>query len=284
MDVESNPGPPSRTPWENISLCNVNIRSIKKPGRFEAAKLALAGKHDIIAMTETWLLPEHEDKDLELPGYVGPYRLDRPAGHGGVMAWVSDSIVSKRRKDLEISVHETMWLDLTIKNTKILLAVVYRQQDGDYALNYWDKLQETYDKAKASGVSKILLTGDFNADVKTNIPAGNALFNFLTLNHLTQHVQEPTRVTPEAASILDLVITNHSSLISGIRVESPVHTNDHRTVIGLLNLKVPKVKSYKREMWEFKGTNFDQFRDSLEHNDWSDCLNSENIDEACSLT
>jgi hypothetical protein len=44
-----------------------------------------------------------------------------------------------------------------------------------------------------------------------------------------------------------------------MRVEAPVHDNDHRTVIGDLNLTVPKLKAYKHEMWNFQNTNFEQF-------------------------
>ena len=281
MDVEKNPGPRLNTLIGNVNICNANIRSIGKEGRFEAACLALSGKFEIITMTESWLHPEHLDSEYEIPGYVGPFRLDRPFGHGGVIAWVVESIITKRRLDLEVPVHETMWLEMNIRNTKILLAVCYRQQEGDYARDYWAKLQSTYDNAKDSGIGKILLIGDFNADPKTNLTAGNALFNFLTINHLSQHITEPTRITPEVSSTLDLLISNHLYLVEGTKVEAPVHTNDHRTISGMLKLKIPKPHAYKREMWDFKHGNFDQFRASLDENNWDTCLETDDIDVAC---
>ena len=88
------------------------------------------------------------------------------------------------------------------------------------------------------------------------------------LNYLTQHVTELTQITPEVSSILDLVIINQATLISGMRVEAPVHDNDHRTVIGDLNLTVPKLKAYKHEMWNFQNTNFEQFLASLSDNNY----------------
>ena len=76
-----NPGPNTG----NLKICNVNIRSLNaepsgpfKLSRFSAFKNALAGNYDIITATETWLKPDHPSQNYALPGYSGPYRLDRP--------------------------------------------------------------------------------------------------------------------------------------------------------------------------------------------------------------
>ena len=101
MDIEKNPGPDR---GEAVNICNMNLRSInakaRYPGgltRFEAFRNAVVGSYDIVTATETWLTPEHPDDDYRLDGFQGPFRLDRPdgTGHGGVAAWVNDSLISR---------------------------------------------------------------------------------------------------------------------------------------------------------------------------------------------
>ena len=100
-DIEINPGPKD---FADITICNVNIRSLNaksrhghKLTRFEAFKNALAGKYDIITATETWLNADHDSSNYDLPGYTGPFRLDRPDGsaYGGVAAWVIGTLAAK---------------------------------------------------------------------------------------------------------------------------------------------------------------------------------------------
>jgi hypothetical protein len=127
MDIEKNPGPTDDT--YDIKVCNLNIRSLNaKPRtvgmlpRFDAFKLALAGTYDIITATESWLKTEHLDSDFTIPGYIGPYRRDRPhgRGYGGVIAWVADNMVSKRRVDLEEPDHESLWFEVGNRERKCL--------------------------------------------------------------------------------------------------------------------------------------------------------------------
>ena len=63
------------------------------------------------------------------------------------------------------------------------------------AVSFWDDLQLALDLAKQSGIDNILLTGDLNADAKTNPCHHRRLQLFATSNHMTKHVNEPTRIT-----------------------------------------------------------------------------------------
>ena len=285
-DIEVNPGPSDRN---DITLCNVNIRSLNAKARgnynisrFTAFTNALAGHFDIITATETWLTPEHPSADYIIPGYTGPYRLDRPdgSGHGGVAAWVANTLSVKRMTQLEEHDHETMWLMVNNKEKQVLIAVSYRQQRGTYAPTYWDKLQTGLDKAVASKIPNIILVGDFNAD-PGNKTEFDKLADFLSINNLFQHIREPTRVTQENSSILDLIITNLPSLVSRAGVQGPVHENDHNTIYGTINMRIVRRQTFVREMWDFKNANFDLFREELGNVDWEECLNLDDIDDVC---
>jgi hypothetical protein len=276
MDVHPHPGP---THLDQMNICHLNIRSLNADKRLGACVTQLADEYDIITMSETWLDEDDIPEIYAIPGYTGPYRLDRTLQRGGgVLAWVRDTIVVKVRPDLHQDRLETLWLELLIPKHKLLLAICYRQQDGQYSDNYWTKLQQSYDLAKATGITNIILIGDFNADISTNRPAGLAKDAFLAINHLSQHINEPTRYHHNTGSVLDLIITNKQSLIKGAEVIAPVHLNDHCTIAGVIDLPMTRPKSYKRRMWSYKTANFDHFRTKLNEVDWEECLASDDPD------
>jgi hypothetical protein len=286
MDVERHPGPV----LSNITICHVNIRSLNaqprqrgRLPRFIEFKNALAGTYDVITASETWLTSDHLDSDFDLPGYSGPFRVDRSddSGHVGVAAWVIDTLITERRFDLEQKDHETLWLAISNKESCILLAVSYRQKRGKYAPDFWSKLGASYDLAVATKVPNIVLVGDFNADQGYEKEAYDILVEFMALNNLHQHVREPTRVTATTASMLDLIITNLPRLVNNVGVGALVHENDHRTIFGTLNLKTIKRQTFTRDMWNFKSADFDKFREELDQTDWEPCFESDNIDEIC---
>jgi hypothetical protein len=290
MDIEKNPGPVIQAQDRNIRLCNMNLRSInaksRQPdgiSRFTALKAAVTGSYDIVTCTETWLKHDHPDSDYDIPGYLGPYRLDRcdNTGYGGVAAWVIDSIKSNIRPDLQVNLHETMWIEVKNSSKHALIGVTYRQNLGRYAPGYWENLQSTYDKAVATKIPNIVLTGDLNADYGTDRAASLNLDDFMFMNNLTQHIDEPTRIATGVASKLDLIMSNLPLLITQAGVTSPVHENDHRTIFGLLNMKTCERLAFKRNIWEFKKANFDEFRTELNDTNWDNCFSTDSIDEIC---
>jgi hypothetical protein len=198
------------------------------------------------------------------------------------MAWAINSIVAKRRDDLYVDRLELEWIELSIPKHKVLMGVCYRQPDtkGIYGTNFWGKLQTSYDLAKRTGIPNIIITGDLNADPQTDKRAKTSLDFFLATNHLTQHIQEPTRITPTRASILDLIITNYPKLVSATSVIAPVHTNDHCTITGVLKFALSRPKAYKRRMWSYKDANLDAYRSELEKINWDDCFSSGDVDTA----
>jgi hypothetical protein len=234
-------------------------------------------------MGETWLSETDQNQVYAIPGYTGPYRLDRTLQRGGgVLAWVKDSIVVKERQELQLNKFELLWLELKVPKHNLLLGICYRQADGPYGDNFWINLQNSYNLAKATNIKNILLIGDFNADSSTNRAAGTSMNFFLDQNHLTQHIKEPTRYYLNKGSILDLIITNRPGLLKKPEVFAPVHRNDHCTIAGLIDLPTSKPRSYKRTMWQYKEANFDNFRTKLNDVDWEDCL-VEDPSEACDI-
>ena len=160
------------------------MRSIKKcPAKLDHIRAELAGIYDVITISETWLNP---DDNLDqygrslytLDGYYDPARRDSIGRQGGgVLAWVSENCVYKRRYDLETQDIEVMSLEVRSQNNKVLFLVAYHTNEQ---LNLWDSLQECYNNAISAGYSYIIITGDLNADPST--PHGELLFTFVEDN------------------------------------------------------------------------------------------------------
>ena len=282
-DIELNPGPgdiPNSDHTRYFSFCHANMRSIKRcPEKLDHIKAELSGTYDVITISETWLSPEdkldqHGNPMYALDGYHPPVRRDRIGRQGGgVLAWVSENLTFKRMHDLEVIDIELMSLELRCKNNKALFLVAYRTNEQE---QFWDRLQECYNRAIAAGYSYIILTGDLNADPSTK--HGESLLSFIEDNNLTKHINEPTRITETTRSELDQIISNCDNMISNISVTTPVSYNDHHTVSGIIKFKIRRAKAYQRLVWHYGLANFDYFRSKLNIIDWDSCFDSGDVD------
>ena len=182
-DIEMNPGPRD---WSDISICHSNIRSIRSnTEKLKHISCALAGRYDIITLSETWLNSKCSNNALHLSGYQDPIRKDREddTGYGGVLVWVSDSIAAKRRKEFEVPNLEALWLEIRTKNNKFLLCTIYRPPNTWY--KFWDLFQESVNLAKESNIHYLVLAGDLNAD--PNSAPGLRLQEFIEANNRSSY-------------------------------------------------------------------------------------------------
>ena len=190
---------------------------------------------------------------------------------------MAQNISAKRRSDLEIQELEVLWLEIRVKNNKFLLGTVYRPPTSD--LPFWDLLQDSIDLTKTLPVPYTILTGDFNAD--PNTAAGQLLSNFCGNNELSLLINEPTRITPTTATILDQFITNVPSLMKNVGVQPPVSINDHCTIYSTLSFKIPKAESFERKIWDFKNANFSLYNSALSDYDWELLFNEHSTVDDC---
>jgi len=262
-DVHKNPGPARQ-----FSICHANIRSIRSRDHLLHVRCDLAGNFDIITLSETWLTTRDDSNNFALIGYQKPFRRDRSTddGYGGVMAWVADHVPVKRRRDLEIVDIEIIWLEICQNNVTLLLGVVYRAPNTGQ--DFWESLLDNIKFINETNLSRIILTGDFNADPSTR--HGQLFQAFIEENSFTAFVNEPTRVTDVSATLLDQCITNFPPLIQKCEVIAPVGNSDHCTIAIYCRNEVIKEKPYKRTMWQFNDESFEHFRNAVQAFRWED--------------
>lgn len=255
-DVHLNPGPVS-----SFSLGQLNVRSLNIREKFEEISFLIRENNfDIFAVCETWLNERISSECFSIPGYNPIIRLDREGRLGGGVAFfTSDSLVVKHRKDLEIAGFELLWIEFRLKQHYFLCGVGYRPPDNDRISmsTFFNNLQITLDRIRQLPRKyNLAIVGDLNSHYNVMNPqdstdAGMQLYSFLEGNNLVQLITEPTRVTRQQATILDVVITSCPNFFVNMGTLSPPSNCDHSVVFAQMYIRSFKCHSYKREVWNF---------------------------------
>ena len=167
-NIESNPGPHelSQSILENnhtdrcISLCNINIRSIRNKMEFLGTSL---NDFDILVVTETRLDNQINDSDITLDSFPNIiHRKDRANSGGGLLIYSKNDISISRKSELENNLDETIWVEIRSKGQSFLLCNTYRSPCTD--IDYWTRL--TYAIELVLQVNEnIIITGDLNSNL-----------------------------------------------------------------------------------------------------------------------
>jgi hypothetical protein len=286
-DVESNPGPYQNI---NLKLAHLNVRSLNfAVSKFEEiASIILNQKYDIFALSETWLNDSIPSSLFTISGYCPLIRLDRSDGRraGGVAVYVTSAIPIKRRSDLESSDFELLWIVLKMGSNNLFCGICYRPPGGDSDANtsFLQNLQTCLDKINTKPDSFVILIGDFNthydpSNMSDSSDFGCLLYRWMQCNNLFQVINEPTRITQNGATILDLVITNCRGFFVQSGTLSPPTNCDHSLIFAKMCLSFSKQKCYKRLIWNFHNVNETALCNSLLAVNW-ESLKDEDINFA----
>lgn len=199
---------------------------------------------DIIALSETWLkdnplLLQH----VSVPGYQLCYNNRNVCKGGGVGAYIKDSIVFKRRKDIENlqPEFEHMWLEIPgkNKNSKLLLGVLYRSTRILNSNDWIEKFEDLLSNIVPTWEGMFVMTGDMNINMfNVSDPFVSRYTGTLQSFNLTQHVSKPTRVTPTSRTLIDHLISNDPQKISHTDVLPCPSISDHDAVYATVNVRV----------------------------------------------
>ena len=119
---------------------------------------------DIISLTETWLNDSLSNEDLKFYEFQDPFRRDRIGdSHGGVIVYVKRGIPCKRRLDLEIVNIECVWIEIIVKNKKLLIGTFYRPPNASPVV--LSDIENSIGLATDTGVENIVVTGDLNLNM-----------------------------------------------------------------------------------------------------------------------
>ena len=276
-DVSLNPGPVNGlngvVKLRGLKFIHQNVQSLGD--KIDQLRLLLQELHSgiqIITLSETWIKPDRNDSEYELPGYR-LFRKDRKGNHGGVAVFVHDALVATRRDDLELDTVEGMWLEIAVpKSRSFLVGNFYRpdRTSSYYDKDFMVKLNGILDTASAEG-KEMLLFGDFNccfmSSHRNDSDCKQLKSLFRSLN-IKQLIDQPTRITKNSKSLIDLVAVNCPQNVCESGVVS-AHLSDHELVYCVRKLNWKRAPSQVKTFRNYAHFNVDAFRNDLKGVNWN---------------
>jgi hypothetical protein len=223
---------------------------------------------DIVAMTETWLRSDDEDKkvmgDITPSGYK-LYSIPRKGRRGGGVALLyKETIDVSDICDETVPSFESLSAAVTTEIGVIRLVVIYRlipnSKHGPKCGDFFNDFAELVDKY-AMTAGPLLFVGDFNIhwDVDNNTDKIK-LHDLLQGANLHQHVSEETH---KDGHTIDLVITrSDDTLIKAVSAQSML--SDHSAIHVDLVIQKPRHSKKIVKYRKFKAIDHVQLSQDLE--------------------
>ena len=166
---------------------------------------------DCIMITETKLQTNTNPKiNIDIPNYHF-FHTPTEAAKGGSLIYISNKLISKPRKDLEIYESkkvESTFSEIIIPNGKnIIVGCVYKHHTID-PKEFENLFLPTLQKANKEK-KPVLVAGDFNIDLlKLNSDTfTKEYFDQLTNNHFMPLITLPTRIASKSKTLIDNIFT-----------------------------------------------------------------------------
>ena len=115
----------------------------------------------VFCFTETHLTNDVTNEYVELEGFLPPYRKDNTAHKGGLLIYVSDKFVAKRRIDLEDRNVNAIWVEIKYKESSVFLSNVYRSPNTPVV--FWQDFNVALENA-LNASNNLIIVGDINED------------------------------------------------------------------------------------------------------------------------
>ena len=263
---------------KGLTMAHLNINGLSS--KIDYVKFLLhQTKIDVFSICETKINDTITDLDLKIDGYV-LYRHDRNRNGGGVLFYINENLDSHPLKHLQCENIESLWVKLCLKKSKPLyLCGVYRPPGGSdlqSTENVCTHLVRCIEKLPRK---KVFIMGDFNCNMLSKYALSSKIKDLCSSLSLKQLIMEPTRVTINSSTLIDLIMTNSSCVSkSGI-----IHLgiSDHSLTYVIRKFNRPKGKPKTIKVRSYKNFQTEHFLKDLRNLDWSYFNHYHDLDEAC---
>ena len=213
----------------SFTLAHLNVRSLTAHFN-DFSEHMLSNSYDVIAIGESWLTAAVQDHMIRLPGY-NLERLDRVTRRGGGVAlYLTESLSYRRLPDFDYNREglECMVVELGLGGVRACICVMYRPPNGNITsfLEDFDALlSDLNDRFEC-----VFVMGDLNIDLCDS--GSYRAFQFIDIieSHFhRQLISQPTRVAAASQTLLDVIVTNHESVLSSGVLPVP-EVSDHYLV------------------------------------------------------
>ena len=240
-----------------LLVAHLNARSVPKH-LDEIIKLFQETKFDCICVSETFI-KAHTPKNLQkIPGFKFFKKNRSSKAGGGVGIFIRDTLAENAKViklPQNFSQPESLFIELSIKNTKCALGVIYKPPKIPYGV--FATIQETLAYITTK-YHHTIMCGDFNINFlqPESYPTSFFQLNVIEPFGLSQVIKEPTRVTATTSTLIDLILVNNPDNVKTCGVVDVPGISDHHLVYMAYAIKKPKFtpKTFTRR--DFK--NFSQ--------------------------
>lgn len=259
-----------------LSFCHFNIRSVCT-GFDLFSEMISKENFTVIGLSETWLDDRTPDYAIQINDYK-LIRNDRQDRGGGVAFYIKKDIKYKILEAPNSGPIEQLWLSTKVGGKSLCLGTLYRPPNTNLMLVI-DNL-ETILENFLPEFDYVLFGGDFNVDLLNENNSGYLQFtNFLNKYGLCQIIEQPTRVTDNTQTLLDLIISSSSDIVAGNEVFKMDDISDHHLVTSYLKIKKTKQPPIFRTYRDFSDFNIDIFLRDLRLINFDYIYTLNNVDE-----
>ena len=244
---------------------------------FEELKILLQMldyEFDCIMITETKLQKNiNPSINIDIPNYHY-FHTPTEASKGGSLIYISNKLISKPRKDLEIYQSrdvESTFSEIIIPNGKsIIIGCVYKHHTinpKDFERLFLPTLQKANKEKKP-----VLIAGDFNIDLlkMNNDTFTNDYFYQLTNINFMPLITLPTRITTRSKTLIDNIIFNQFS--HGIKSGNiNVSISDHSPQFAIIPFQNKKSKTKNKQVFvcNFRHSAPNTIKSTFQSIDWN---------------
>ena len=203
----------------DLSFVHINARSLwPKLDEIQSEIIDLKMEFDLICFTETWLSGDNVNMTVwENYRFVHLERSNNRRG-GGVGALVHNKFSDVVRLECSYSDQniQVMCLEVSVKNMKYLLCIIYRPPEGNIN-ECIVELEQMFFGIKTNAYKDIFICGDFNVNfLNQNDARVQSLQNIFSSYCLLPVITQPTLVTDHSATLVDnIFVPKPGNVISG---------------------------------------------------------------------
>ena len=163
-------------------------------------------------------------------------------------------------------------------------------QSSDEFENFVYNLDLTLEALTQNNPFLTVIIGDFNAkfnkwcSTDKTTPEGAKLDNLTSQYGLTQLLKEPTHISDNYRSCIDLIFTSQPNLVVDFGIHPSLHENCHHQIVySKFDLKIFYPPPYERTVWHYQQADTELIKRSLESFDWKNAFSNCNPNEQVSV-
>ena len=197
---------------------------------------------------QTCALPIYSQ--FKLHGY-NMFRKDRAKGGGGLLVYISTTIPSRKLTlPTTYKTLEAIAVDVEIGRQDILILSIYRppnssKKESKTCGNYLERVESELNSICQWACFKkktVIIVGDLNLDrLRLDRSEGKILRDLEEVNDLHCLINEPTRVTANSQTLIDVMLTNNPDLFKNCGVYNP-EISDHSMIYWEMTEKVKNIQ------------------------------------------